>query len=284
MLEARYIWGDQDLFGQLKHRFDTEIVRKSSAEFIDAKLAERDQRHERLGDLRYLVEPNIKESKGGLRDLHTLFWIAKYVYRVDSIDKLVDLKVLSAKEAQRFDRAQNFLWTVRCHLHFLTNRAEDRLTFDWQSEVGRRMGYTDHTGARGVERFMKHYFLVAKDVGDLTRIFCAVLESEHRHQARFSLKRWGFGKKSLEGFTVDAGRLDVAHEDQFAQRPGRADPPLPRRTDRKVSTSIRMRCGSSPSRSSCVDAELRNNRRSQSAFRRNSDRRKPSIPRSRCAG
>ncbi len=219
VLEARYIWGDQGLFAQLKHRFDTELVRKSSAEFIDAKLAERDQRHERLGDSRYLVEPNIKESKGGLRDLHTLFWIAKYVYRVDSIDKLVDLKVLSAKEAQRFDRAQNFLWTVRCHLHFLTNRAEDRLTFDWQSEVGRLMGYTDHAGTRGVERFMKHYFLVAKDVGDLTRIFCAVLESEHRHHARFSLKRWGFGKKSLEGFTVDAGRLDVAHEDQFAKDP-----------------------------------------------------------------
>jgi [protein-PII] uridylyltransferase len=215
VLEARYVWGDQELFTELKRRFDAELARKSSAQFIEAKLAERNQRHERLGDSRYLVEPNVKESKGGLRDLHTLFWIAKYVYRVDSIDKLVDLNVLSAKEAQRFVRAQNFLWTVRCHLHFLAGRAEDRLTFDCQTEVGRRMGYTDHAGARGVERFMKHYFLIAKDVGDLTRIFCAVLESEHRHQPKFSLKRWGFGKKSVEGFAVDAGRLDVASEDQF---------------------------------------------------------------------
>ena len=219
VLEARYIWGDQELFAQLKRRFDSEVVKKSSAQFIEAKLAERDQRHERLGDSRYLVEPNVKESKGGLRDLHTLFWIAKYVYRVDSIDKLVDLKVLSAKEAQRFARAQNFLWTVRCHLHFSAGRAEDRLTFDMQGEVGRRMGYTDHAGARGVERFMKHYFLIAKDVGDLTRIFCAVLESEHRHQPKFSLKRWGFGKKSVEGFTVDAARLDVASDDQFKKDP-----------------------------------------------------------------
>jgi [protein-PII] uridylyltransferase len=219
VLEARYIWGDQDLFAALRRRFDAEIVRKTSAEFIESKLAERDQRHEKLGDSRYLVEPNVKEGKGGLRDLHTLFWIAKYVYRVDSIDKLVDLKVLSPDEAQRFTRAQNFLWTVRCHLHFLADRAEDRLTFDRQGEVGRLMGYTDHAGTRGVERFMKHYFLVAKDVGDLTRIFCAFLESEHRHRPRFSLKRWGFGKRSVEGFIVDSGRLDVASEDQFRNDP-----------------------------------------------------------------
>ncbi|MGH7035396.1 MAG: [protein-PII] uridylyltransferase, partial [Stellaceae bacterium] len=219
VLEARYIWGDQELFAALKQRFDAQIVRKTSAEFIEAKLLERDQRHERLGDSRYLVEPNVKEGKGGLRDLHTLFWIAKYVYRVDSMEKLVDLKVLSAREAQRFTRAQNFLWTVRCHLHFLAERAEDRLTFDRQGEVGRRMGYTDHAGARGVERFMKHYFLIAKDVGDLTRIFCAFLESEHRHRARFSLKRWGWVKRSIEGFAVDAGRLDVASEHQFRDDP-----------------------------------------------------------------
>jgi [protein-PII] uridylyltransferase len=219
VLEARYIWGDQNLFTELKRRYDTDILRTTSAAFIEAKLSERDQRHERLGDSRYLVEPNVKESKGGLRDLHTLFWIAKYVYRVDSIDKLVDLKVLSVEEAQRFTRAQNFLWTVRCHLHFLSDRAEDRLTFDRQTEVGRRMGYTDHAGTRGVERFMKHYFLIAKDVGDLTRIFCAVLEAEHRHQPRFSLKRWGFGKRSVDGFTVDSGRLDVASENQFRDDP-----------------------------------------------------------------
>src|SRR5579864_742247 len=219
VLEARYIWGDQQLFTELKQRFDSEIVRKTSAEFIDAKLAERDERHEKLGDSRYVVEPNVKEGKGGLRDLHTLFWIAKYVYRVDNIEKLVDLKVLSPKEAQRFARAQNFLWTVRCHLHFLAERAEDRLTFDRQTEVGRRMNYTDHAGTRGVERFMKHYFLIAKDVGDLTRIFCAFLESEHRHQPRFSLKRWGFGKRAIEGFTVDAGRLDVANDNQFRDDP-----------------------------------------------------------------
>jgi [protein-PII] uridylyltransferase len=153
-----------------------------------------------------------------VRDLHTLYWIAKQIYRVDDVAKLVDLGVLSSKESQRFARAQNFLWTVRCHLHYLAGRAEDRLAFNYQSEIGRRMGYTDHAGLRGVERFMKHYFLIAKDVGDLTRIFCAVLESEQQ-KPRFSLRRWGFFKKHVEGFTVDGGRLDVASESAFTDDP-----------------------------------------------------------------
>src|SRR6185312_8242545 len=186
VLEARYIWGDEKLFAEMKRRFESEIIKRTAAEYVQAKLAERDERHQRMGDSRYVVEPNVKEGKGGLRDLQTLYWIAKYIYRVDDVEKLVEEKVLSAKEAHRFERAQNFLWTVRCHLHFLTDRAEDRLTFDRQGEVGRRMRYTDHAGTRGVERFMKHYFLIAKDVGDLTRIFCAQLEVEQQRRPRFT--------------------------------------------------------------------------------------------------
>src|SRR5205085_11945384 len=124
LLEARYVWGEQALYGELKQRFEAEIVRGSAAQFVEAKLAERDQRHQRVGDSRYQLEPNVKEGKGGLRDLHTLFWIAKYIYRVDDVATLVELSVLSPEESQRFARAQNFLWTVRCHLHYLAGRAE----------------------------------------------------------------------------------------------------------------------------------------------------------------
>jgi len=219
VLEARYVWGEQELFQELKRRFESEVIKGSAAKFLEAKLDERDKRHARLGDSRYVVEPNVKEGKGGLRDLHTLFWIAKYIYRVDTVEELVARNVLSAEEAQRFARAQNFLWTVRCHLHFVTGRAEDRLTFDLQSEIGRRMGYTDHAGTRGVERFMKHYFLIAKDVGDLTRIFCAVLEAEQQRQPRFSWRRWNFRKRQVAGFKVDAGRLDVANDHAFRDDP-----------------------------------------------------------------
>ena len=176
LLEARYLTGEQVLFLDLKKKYESEIIKGTATQFLEAKLKERDERHARLGDSRYLVEPNVKEGKGGLRDLHTLFWIAKYIYRVDDVAALVERNVLSAKEAKRFARAQDFLLTVRCHLHFLAGRAEDRLTFDRQREVAALMGYTDHAGTSGVERLMKHYFLIAKDVGDLTQIFCALLE------------------------------------------------------------------------------------------------------------
>ena len=219
LLEARYLWGDQALFNEFKKRFDSDIVKGSAAQFVASKLAERDARHKRVGDSRYQLEPNIKEGKGGLRDLHTLFWIAKYIYRTDDVGKLVDLGVLSAEESQRFDRAQKFLWTVRCHIHYLAGRAEERLTFDLQTEIGRRMGYTDHAGSRGVERFMKHYFLVAKDIGDLTRIFCAILEADQKHKRRLSWVRWGNGRRSLGGFVVDGEWLTITSEDFFKKNP-----------------------------------------------------------------
>ncbi len=219
LLEARYLWGDQALFSEFKKRFDSDVVKGSAAQFVASKLVERDARHKRVGDSRYQLEPNIKEGKGGLRDLHTLFWIAKYIYRTEDVGKLVELGVLSAEESQRFDRAQKFLWTVRCHIHYVTGRAEERLTFDLQAEIGRRMGYTDHAGSRGVERFMKHYFLVAKDVGDLTRIFCAILEADQTHKRRLSWVRWGSARRALGGFVVDGERLTIPSEDFFKKDP-----------------------------------------------------------------
>jgi [protein-PII] uridylyltransferase len=219
LLEARYFWGEQALFRDLKRRFDSDIVRGTAAQFVEGKLAERDARHQRVGDSRYQLEPNIKEGKGGLRDLHTLFWIAKYIYRTDDIGKLVEQGVLSAEESLRFDHAQSFLWTVRCHLHYLAGRAEERLTFDLQTEIGRRMGYADDQQGRGVERFMKDYFLVAKDVGDLTRIFCAILEADQKRRRRLSWARWGAGRRSLDGYVLDGERLTIPGEDFFKKDP-----------------------------------------------------------------
>jgi [protein-PII] uridylyltransferase len=220
LLEARYIWGEQALFSELKSRFDNEIVRGTAAQFIEQKLAERDARHKRVGDSRYQLEPNVKEGKGGLRDLHTLYWLAKYIYRIDDVAKLVELKVLSEDESQRFARAQEFLWTVRCHLHYLAGRAEEHLTFDMQTRIGERMGYREHAASRGVERFMKHYFLVAKDVGDLTRIFCAVLEVDQKGRRRLgSWLRWGGARRGLAGFVLDGGRLAIPSKDLFKEAP-----------------------------------------------------------------
>ncbi|MCW2235670.1 [protein-PII] uridylyltransferase [Azospirillum canadense] len=221
ILEARYLWGPRKLYAELRRRYDKEVVAGTGPEFVEAKLAERDNRHLKLGDSRYVLEPNLKDGKGGLRDLQTLFWIAKYLYRVEDVEDLVGKKVLLPEEAQRFAKAQNFLWTARCHLHYLAGRMEDRLTFDVQTEIGRRMGYTDHAGTKGVERFMKHYFLVAKDVGDLTRIFCAALEAESKRPPKFNILRLAAltRRKDVDGFVVDGERLNVRNDRQFKDEP-----------------------------------------------------------------
>ena len=221
VLEARFLWGNKKLFTDLRRRFRKEIVNDTGLEFVQAKLAERDQRHRRLGGSRYVLEPNIKEGKGGLRDLQTLFWIAKYLYRVDAVADLVEVGFLTATEAKRFARAQNFLWTVRCHLHYLAGRAEERLTFDVQQELGERLGYKDHAGTRGVERFMKHYYLTAKEVGDLTRIFCAALEAEHRYKPPFSILGIDLFRREIDGFSLESGRLSVKSGNEFIKDPVR---------------------------------------------------------------
>jgi len=218
MLEARYVWGEKGLFNSFLRAFNKEVQSGTGAAFLEAKLAERDARHERMGDSRYVLEPNIKDGKGGLRDLHTLYWAAKYLYQVQDISELVERKILTKAEATRFAKAQQYLWTLRCHLHYLTDRPEERLTFDIQPELARRMGYTDHAGTSGVERFMKHYFLIAKDVGDLTRIFCAAFEAQHQKKPLFSLSKL-LGASEVAGFAHESGRLNELGRGHFKNKP-----------------------------------------------------------------
>lgn len=225
ILEARFLWGERKLYDELLTRFDHEVVRTTGPEYVQAKLAERDERHAKAGESRYLVEPNVKDGKGGLRDLQTLFWIGKYFYRVRTGEELVEKGVFTEAEYREFQKAEDFLWAVRCHMHFLTGKAEERLHFDIQREIAERLGYTTHPGLSAVERFMKHYFLVAKDVGDLTRIFCAALEEEQaKHVPGFNRIFLTFSrrKRKLAGtsdFIVDNHRINIADDMVFERDP-----------------------------------------------------------------
>ena len=221
LLEMRWLWGDQALYDDLVKKFHQNVVVGTAQEFFEAKLVERNQRHERMGDVRYVLEPNVKEGKGGLRDLHLLFWISRYQYGVVGVEDLVQLNVISEEAATRFVKAQQFLWTVRCHLHYLTGRAEDRLTFDVQPEIAQRMGYGDRAGSRGVERFMKHFYLVAKNVGDLTRLFCSLAEERQKAMVKPTLLNRLKRKKSgmVDVFRQDGERLNVVDDSQFEADP-----------------------------------------------------------------
>ncbi len=171
LLNSRHIAGDALLFTNFHTRFRAACKESGAADYIAAKQAERAVRHRRYGDSPFVVEPNVKEGRGGLRDLQTLYWIARYVYDTRTMGELADVgDVLSQSEAKHGRRAWEFLWTVRFHLHYVAGRAEERLTFDLQPVVGARMGYTRHGRQDGVERFMRHYFLTAREVARLTRI------------------------------------------------------------------------------------------------------------------
>ncbi|WP_173934832.1 [protein-PII] uridylyltransferase [Chelativorans sp. Marseille-P2723] len=225
VLEARYICGDKALYDELIERFDEEVAKDTGAEYVQAKLAERDARHAKNGESRYVVEPNVKDGKGGLRDLHTLFWIGKYHYRVREAEELVEKGVFTRREYRHFAKAEDFLWAVRCHMHFLTGKAEERLHFDIQRDIAERLGYTSHPGLSSVERFMKHYYLNAKTVGDLTRIFCAALEEEQaKHVPGFNNLSLTFSprRRKLAGtsdFLVDNHRINIADEKVFERDP-----------------------------------------------------------------
>ncbi len=232
LLDARFLAGDAELADEMQQTFRKQVIAGQDAKFIEDKLAERDERHARQGDARYVVEPNIKTGKGGLRDLQTLYWIIRHTLESEerlseegaSIENVMGSGVLTNREHRGFIRATRFLWTVRCHLHYLTGRAEERLSFDLQPEIAARMGYQDRAGRLGVERFMKRYFLAAKDVGALTRIIAAKLEAERKKKPeglmRF-LPRASSRSLREKGFVIDAGRLSVEAADVFADDPAK---------------------------------------------------------------
>ena len=222
LLESRYVAGDETLPAEAQRRFKADVQRGTERQFIADKLAERDARHRKMGDTRYVVEPNIKEGKGGLRDLHALFWIGKYVHDVSRAGELVDKGLFTPAEYRRFNRADNFLWAVRCHLHLIAGRAEDRLTFDVQREVATRMRFRDRPGKSAVERFMQFYFLQAKAVGDLTGVFLAHLDERFAARGRrFGLPTIRRRPSRLHGFVLDRGRLALPHDRFFAEDPVR---------------------------------------------------------------
>ncbi|HEY6870081.1 MAG TPA: [protein-PII] uridylyltransferase [Novosphingobium sp.] len=222
LLEGRYVWGDQDLYEQAQQRFWSEVVQGTERQFVAEKLAERTERHKRLGDSRYVVEPNVKEGKGGLRDLHTLYWIGKYIHKVRDPSELVGVGLLTPAEYRAFRRAEAFFWAVRCHLHTITQRAEDRLTFDLQREVAARMQFADRPGKSAVERFMQLFFLHAKRVGALTGVFLAQLDEQFaKRQPRGLLAGFRSRPRTLKGYRVFGGKINVPTDDWFAQDPVR---------------------------------------------------------------
>ncbi|QEW18847.1 PII uridylyl-transferase [Marinibacterium anthonyi] len=213
-LEHRFLTGDAPLAAELGERLQSDLFSGGSRDFIEAKLEEREKRHKRQG-ARYMVEPNVKEGKGGLRDLQSLFWIAKYLHGVQDAAELVPLGVFRPEEFESFAAAESFLWAVRSHLHLLAGRPNEKLTFDMQVEVADRLGYTDKAGRRAVEVFMQDYFRHATRVGDLTRIFLTKLDATHGRSGPLIERLLRRKPKVRPGYKIEHNRLAIDDEKAF---------------------------------------------------------------------
>lgn len=215
MLEHRWICGDKSLAKELTERLTKELFANSASEFIEAKLTERSERHRKQGGQRYMVEPNVKEGKGGLRDLQNLYWIAKYTTGKTAARELVKAGLLRQGEYDKFRAAEDFLLAVRCQLHLIADRAMDQLTFDMQVQVADRLGYSDRAGRRAVEHFMQDYFRHATAVGELTRIFLTGLEARHVKKAPSLVGMLKRRKRVIDGYKIEQNRITFANEKKF---------------------------------------------------------------------
>ncbi|MGB3456084.1 MAG: DUF294 nucleotidyltransferase-like domain-containing protein, partial [Litorimonas sp.] len=227
LLDLRHLRGDEALASELYTRFRREVTKGSGRAYIAGKLAERDERHAREGNSRYVIEPNIKEGKGGLRDLHVLYWIARFL---DQDGQLVDpqqaedyvgMGLFDAPAAQRFERAADFLWRARHNLHWMSGRAAETLSFDRQVELCRKMGHASGPVEVAVERFMREYFTNAKEVGALTRIACAKLEESRAIKIPNLFTLMPGSRRNLRNpqLTLTTGRLNFRDPLQIKSDP-----------------------------------------------------------------
>lgn len=220
LLDARLIAGEaatrDDLVGRLRH----EVLAPRLLDFVEAKLAERDVRHAKWGRSRYLLEPNLKDGKGGLRDLQTLYWLGKATHGIRAVRDLTQAGLLTGKELATYRRAVEFFSSVRMHLHAITGRAEERLTFEHQRALAARLGFRGDTPNATVERFMKRYFQLAREVGRLTRAVCAALEEEKKRKPQGSFPA-AEGRTPSAMFALEGQRLVFADPAALPEHPVR---------------------------------------------------------------
>ena len=192
LLDARFISGNQDLWIKFNALFQSEILNKEKNNFFYTKLKERDSRHKKMGDSRYLLEPNIKECKGGLRDLNTIRWIISFMYQVNNSAGYIESGIMTKKEALFYDKAEKYFMNLRAIMHYYGTNDSDRLTFDLQLLIAEKLGYTKHAGSIPIERLMKHYYLFAKEVGYLTKSVLENIENKNFNKPNSLLKNLVF--------------------------------------------------------------------------------------------
>lgn len=209
LMDARVLYGDREIFETLVNKLDETVISRDRRGILAELVAERDERYQKFGAVPCLQEPNIKESAGGLRDLHSLLWVAHVAYGAHKLADLVSSGVLSERDARAINSAYDFLLRVRNALHFISTRKSDLLTLDLQMQIARDFGYLDTPEQQASELFMRDYYLHARRLHRLTQV--------HLQQAvsRLEKSRWISRLKSMAavgGFVMRDGSLDLEKE------------------------------------------------------------------------
>ncbi|OGL41040.1 MAG: [protein-PII] uridylyltransferase [Candidatus Schekmanbacteria bacterium GWA2_38_9] len=219
LIEARFITGDKDLFDSFSKTFNIRVLHRKGEFYLRQKVLDRNKRYSESGRTIQVLEPNIKDGPGGLRDIHTIYWIGKVVYKVDCIKALVPCGCLSQEDHEAIERGLNFLWRVRNDLHYLSSRKNDILGFEFQTEIAKHLRYKDEGNKPAVEHFMKDYYFHAKINSQICTDFIKkTCKSDADGRKIFSV----FRQRNLEeGFVLINDSLYVARNntDVFQNSP-----------------------------------------------------------------
>jgi [protein-PII] uridylyltransferase len=216
ILDTRFLAGEEKLWTALDQALIDEVLNRNQQKFFQVKLQESRDRHRHYGDSIYLLEPQIKEGEGGLRDLHTALWLAKVKYKVHSLPELVHRAIISEAELEEVVRAQDFLYRVRNSLHFLSRRHHDQLTFEYQEQIAPLLGFIADDSGSASSALMRYYYAQAAAIHRFSEGLIARV-TEDPAAGRF-MRRTG-GRQIRPGVLIQGRLLAIAEKDFFAHAP-----------------------------------------------------------------
>ena len=213
LLDGRFVFGDQELYSEFDRALYEDLLPAISGKFIQSKIEENDSRINRFGRSVYLLEPNLKESEGGLRDINYALWIAQAKFKVKSFSELLPKGVLIEKELKTFEKGLNFLLLIRSELHYLAGRYEDRMSFEFQESIAKFLGFKD-AELPAVERFLRIYYLRANDIREQSKRLIERCTADQGAKVRSPKKT-----KLPHGFVIQGGSLSVTDPEEFEEDP-----------------------------------------------------------------
>jgi len=217
LLDSRFLAGNQELYREYQTSVYKEVLNRNTQGFIRSKLEENEVRRKKYGATVYLLEPNIKEGEGGLRDLHAALWVLRVKFKADSLRDLVKKGVVNEQEAAAFTSALDHLWRVRNELHFISPRKNEQINFDQQEKIANFLGYVDTRKAPAVELFMQDYYFQATQIEHLAS---SLISRAVVHSARPTKFLGSFGKRQVNPFFyVLKGELRISKPEIFDDDP-----------------------------------------------------------------